>query len=188
MKAPARPFTTRPATAAMARLAETRSGWRGIIRAAAINFDGIDDSVIYRFAGETWSAYTIAVWAKADVLWQPVNRSLFSNYGDTDGGFQLCFDASNNYEYHADVDQVIGVASLSWVHLAVTYDGTAATAYYNGTIVATFTPATDDLTFNKWAIGVNRGENNWFDGSVDDLRVYDIRAGTGEYCVACRWD
>jgi len=146
----------------------------GYNSAGALNFNGIDDSVTYRFTDETWSAYTMAVWAKADVLWQSINRSIFSNYGDTDGGFQLCFDASNNYEYHADVDQVIGVASLSWVHLAVTYDGTTATAYYNGTLVATFTPATDDLTFNKWAIGMNRGENNWFDGSVDDLRVYDI--------------
>ena len=146
----------------------------GYNSAGALNFNGIDDSVTYRFADETWSAYTIAVWARADVLWQSVNRSIFSNYGDTEGGFQLCFDASNNYEYHADVDQVIGVASLDWVHLAVIYDGTTATAYYNGTLVATFTPATDDLTFNKWAIGVNRGENNWFDGSVDDLRVYDI--------------
>jgi len=146
----------------------------GYNSAGALNFNGIDDSVIYRFADETWSAYTVAVWAKADVLWQSVNGSIFSSNGTTDGGFQLCFDASNNYEYHADVDQVIGVASLDWVHLAVTYDGTTATAYYNGTLVATFTPATDDLTFNKWAIGTNRGENNWFDGSVDDLRVYDI--------------
>lgn len=140
----------------------------------ALNLNGIDDSVISRFADETWSAYTMAVWVKANVLWQSANSSIFSNYGDTNGGFQICFDASNNYEYHADVDQVIGVASLNWVHLAVTYDGTTATAYYNGRKVATFTPATDDLTFNKWAIGVNRAENTWFDGSVDDLRFYNI--------------
>ncbi|UCF16816.1 MAG: discoidin domain-containing protein, partial [Phycisphaerales bacterium] len=146
----------------------------GYDSAGALNFDGLSDSVIYRFADETWSTYTTALWAKADVLGQPVNRSMFSNNGTTDGGFQLCFDGSDNYEYHADVDQVIGAASLDWVHLAVTYDGTTATAYYNGILAATFTPATDDLTFNKWAIGVNRGENNWFDGSIDELRVYDI--------------
>ena len=146
----------------------------GYDSAGALNFDGLSDSVISRFADETWSTYTTALWARADVLGQPVNRSMFSNNGTTDGGFQLCLDGSDNYEYHADVDQVIGAASLDWVHLAVTYDGTTATAYYNGIPAATFTPATDDLTFNKWALGVNRGENNWFDGSIDELRVYNI--------------
>jgi regulation of enolase protein 1 (concanavalin A-like superfamily) len=147
---------------------------------AALNFDDVDDSVIYHFPDETWSAYTVTVWAKADVLGQANNSSICATYGTaTTNGFQFSFDTANNYQYHAGVDQVIGPASLGWVHLAVTYDGTVATAYCNGVPVATFAPPTQDLTHNKFAIGVNRAEDNWFDGSIDDFRVYD-RALTQE--------
>ncbi len=138
----------------------------------ALNFDGAGQSVIHNFADTSWPAWTMAVWAKADVLWQDNNSSIFANYASTAGGFQFSFDPDNNYRYHSDIDFNLGPASLGWVHLAVSYDGTLASGYYNGELVGTFTPAPDDLLFNKFGIGVNRAEDNWFDGSVDDLRVY----------------
>jgi len=137
-----------------------------------LNFNGAGDSVVHSFPDETWTAYTLAIWAKSDMLWQSNNSSICATYLTTDGGFQLSYDDLNNYRYHADVDQVLGPASLGWVHLAVTYDGTTATGYYNGEFAATFTPAADDLVQNKFAIGVNRAEDNWFAGTVDEFRVY----------------
>ncbi|MFH1718816.1 MAG: LamG domain-containing protein, partial [Planctomycetota bacterium] len=154
----------------------------------ALNFNGAGDSVTYLFSDETWSAYTVALWVKADMLWQSNNSSICATYLTTNGGFQLSFDAANNYQYHADVDQIIGPASLSWIHLAVTYDGTAASAYYNGDFVATFTPAPDDLLANKYAIGINRAEDNWFDGSVDDFRVYSKALTQQEVQLVMRVD
>jgi Concanavalin A-like lectin/glucanases superfamily len=156
---------------------------------SALNFNGSGQSVIYNFANdETWTAYTLAVWAKADMLWQSNNSSICATYLTTAGGFQISFDASNNYQYHAGVDQIIGPASLGWVHLAVSYDGTTATAYYNGNFVATFTPAANDLLANKFAIGVNRAEDNWFDGSIDDFRVYNRALSQEEVQLVMRID
>jgi len=155
---------------------------------AALNFNGFDQSAVYYFDDETWTAYTMAVWAKADVLWQANNSSLCATYGSTAGGFQFSFDAANNYQYHADVDYIMGQASLGWVHLAVTYNGVNATAYYNGDPVGTFVPAADDLAWNKFAIGINRAEDNWFDGSVDDFRVYNRELSFEELQLVMRID
>jgi hypothetical protein len=154
----------------------------------ALNFDGISDSVISRFDDETWAAFTLAVWAKADELSQSNNSAICATNSTTDGGFQFSFDPANRYRYHSDIDQDMGPASLNWVHLAVTYDGVTATAYYNGDFVATFSPADDDLINNKFAIGVNRAEDNWFDGSVDDFRVYNKALSQEEVQLVMRVD
>ncbi|MDT8301539.1 MAG: LamG-like jellyroll fold domain-containing protein [Sedimentisphaerales bacterium] len=155
---------------------------------AALNFDGTGESVISRFADETWTAFTLTIWAKADELFQSNNSSICSTNETTAGGFQFSFDALNNYQYHADVDEVMGSASLNWVHLAVAYDGIIATAYYNGEYAGTFNPADDDLVANKFAIGVNRAEDNWFDGSVDEFRVYNRSLTQEEIQLVMRGD
>jgi hypothetical protein len=154
----------------------------------ALNFDGTGESVISRFDDETWTAFTVAVWAKADELFQSNNSSICATYLTTNGGFQFSFDPANRYRYHSDIDQDIGPASLNWVHLAVAFDGITATAYYNGEYAGTFTPAADDLIVNKFAIGVNRAEDNWFDGSVDDFRVYNRALTQEEVQLAMRGD
>ena len=155
---------------------------------AALNFDGETQSAVYYFDDVTWLAYTVTAWAKADVLWQSNNTPVCSTYATTAGGFQFSFDAENNYQYHGDVDYIMGPASLGWVHLAVTYDGANATAYYNGDPVGTFVPAADDLAWSKFAIGVNRAEDNWFDGSVDDFRVYNRELSFEEIQLVMRID
>ncbi len=154
----------------------------------ALYTNGAGESAIYNFADKTWSAYTLAVWAKSAILNQSNNSSICSTYLTTAGGFQISYDAANSYQYHADVDQVFGPASLSWVHLAITYNGSVATAYYNGEFVATFTPAADDLLTNKYAVGVNRAEDNWFDGSVDEFRIYDRALSQEEVQYIMRGD
>jgi hypothetical protein len=154
----------------------------------ALNFDGTGESVISRFADETWTSFTVALWAKADALFQSNNSSICATNDTTGGGFQFSFNATNSYQYHADVDQVMGSTSLNWVHLAVTYDSIIATAYYNGDFIATFAPSAIDLVANKFAIGVNRAEDNWFDGSVDEFRVYNRALTQEEVQLAMRGD
>ena len=156
---------------------------------SALDFDGAGQSVTAKFAEETWSAFTLAVWAKANTLWQSANSSIAATYGATSNGFQISFDAANSYQYHASaVDFVMGPASTSWVHLAVTYDGAMASAYYNGDFVGTFSPADIDLVANEFAIGVNRASDNWFDGAVDDYRVYSKALTQEEIQLVMRID
>ena len=155
----------------------------------ALNFDGTGESVISRFSEETWTAYTVAVWAKADVLSQSNNSSIFATHSTTANGFQLSYDTANSYQYHAtNVDFVMGPAATSWVHLALSYDGTMTSAYYNGNLVGTFMQEAVDVVADKFAIGVNRAEDNWFDGSVDEFRVYNRALTQEEVQLAMRGD
>ncbi|OHB80108.1 MAG: hypothetical protein A2Z25_09230 [Planctomycetes bacterium RBG_16_55_9] len=55
----------------------------------ALNFNGVSQSVTYNFPDQTWTAYTLAVWIKSDVLNQDNNSSMCSTYLTTGGGFQL---------------------------------------------------------------------------------------------------
>ena len=143
----------------------------------ALNFDGVDDSVIARLAAEeTWQAYTVSVWAKADTLWQAVNSCVFANhttYSTDTPSMQISFDSINNYQFHGSMDEIIGPATTDWVHLAVASDGPTVTVYYNGILVSSVATGAGDPVFNKFAIGINRAEDNWFDGAVDDLRLYN---------------
>jgi hypothetical protein len=147
--------------------------WVNGIDGGALNFSGNNQSVIFNLpADENWTAWTMALWCKSGVLGQSNNSAMAATYQDTGGGFQFSYDPANNYRYHSDIDHEIGPASTSWIHLAVSYDGTLATAYYNGELAGTFTPAADDLAHNKFAIGVNRAEDNWFEGAIDEFRFY----------------
>jgi len=139
----------------------------------ALKFDGVDDSVVSSFAQATWPAYTVALWVKADSLAQAPYKGIFSSHVPNTAGFQLDVDGGNpgNYRYHGSVDQVIGTVTTNWIHIAVAYNGTSATLYYNGNPVVT-TNVTDS-TFNQYAIGANRNVSHWFAGIIDDVRIYN---------------
>jgi len=155
----------------------------------ALNFDGIDDSVIYRFDEETMSAYTVVMWVKADTLGQPNNAGVFASRDSSAAGFQLSVDGTNpgNYRYHTDpIDQTMGPVTLDWIHLAAICDGTNTTFYYNGDEVETINAAHPE--FNKYGIGVNRNESLWFDGTIDNVRIYNKVLTAEEIQLAMRGD
>ena len=158
----------------------------------ALQFDGSDDSVIYRLeAEETWPAYTVSVWAKAGSLWQSNNSCVFANhmiYATDTPSFQFSFDAVNNYQYHGTVDQIMGPVTTAWVHLAATCDGPTTNLYYNGDLVASISTGAINPVFTKFAIGINRAEDNWFEGTIDNLRIYDKALAADEIQQAMRGD
>ena len=148
--------------------------WVEGLDGTGLNFDRPNEHVIANFTDQTWSAFALTVWIRANTLGQKSDSSITATYSSTNAnGFQICFNSRNRYRYHAsNVNFIMGPASTSWVHLAVSYDGVVASAYYNGELVGTFTPEDVDLVANKFAIGVNREEDSGFDGVVEDYRVY----------------
>ena len=68
-----------------------------------------------------------------------------------------------------------------WTHLAVTYDGGAVRLYMNGVQVSQ-QPASGTIRSTKdplW-IGGNLPYGEYFDGVIDDVRVYDRALGSAE--------
>ena len=147
----------------------------------AINLDEIDDQVVYLFpVEEIWPAHSVCLWAKTDLMAQNVNSSLFSNSINTTSGFQIDLDGTDpgNYRYHGSVDSLFGPATSAWIHIGVSCDGTRTDLYYSGVLVGTINVA--DSNFTKLAMGVNRATDNWFGGTIDDVRIYNRALSAAE--------
>ena len=80
-------------------------------------------------------------------------------------------DGSGSYRYHGDVSKLFGPASVDWVHLAATCDGADTSLYYNSNFV--MTEAAADTEFGQFAVGINRNATNCFEGTVDEVRIYN---------------
>src|SRR6267143_636106 len=66
------------------------------------------------------------------------------------------------------------LATNTWTHLAVTYDGAMLKLYINGLLVAS-TPATSQFTTstNPLFIGGDQTQGQFFNGKIDEVRVYN---------------
>ena len=145
----------------------------------ALHFDGVDDFVSNVLpADQTYAAFTIAVWAKADDVAQAQLAAVFSSRfpgGATGAGFQIDINTQVTpqvYQIRPNSDGgVFGSATTDWVHLAVVCEGTSAQLYYQG--VAANEATLVSSLFNEFTVGVNRARSRFFAGTIDELRVYD---------------
>jgi hypothetical protein len=111
----------------------------------------------------------------------------FSNGGGAgswsqSNGHQLLFYYSSSalyYQYNygnAAIPIVMSASSIStltWYHVAVTYDGTTTRLFVNGTSQSTSTntpvrPTTYNLTYVGY---ITSADASYFNGYIDDLRV-----------------
>ncbi len=139
----------------------------------AMTFNGSSDYVIHAFAQETvWPAYSVSLWTRTDIFGQAQFKSVFNN-NSSSSDFQIDVDGSDpgNYRYQGSLGGIIGPVTSDWVHLAVCCDGTETRLYYNGLLAGIVNAV--NTNFGQLAIGINRGLNQPFAGSIDDVRVYD---------------
>jgi len=136
----------------------------------ALHFDGVDDFVIRSLPqAEIFTAFTVALWVKADTLGQPDHTSPFSGHTPNTAGFQIEVNGENPGQYNIVPSGLLfGTVTTDWVHLAVTSEGTSANLYYNGSWIRSGT--LNDTIFNQFAISLNRNGNRWFAGIIDDFR------------------
>ena len=169
----------------------------GHIGTGALTFDGTNDYVAVPYSAElalAGSKYTIAWWSKWDASTDAV-KFMISNNNNTDysgGGYDLyyhegAFKATQLTGGYADSQSVtVPTTKFSpvdsvgtWVHLAVTYDGTDRNFYVNGDLALTAaTPgALADIGSNPLYFG-NGGTTYsqhtwWFNGVMDDIQIYN---------------
>ena len=147
--------------------------------AGALHFDGVDDFVSHVLPGDqTYAAFTIAVWVKADDVDQAQLAAVFASRfpgGATGAGFQIDVNTQVTpqvYQIRPNSDGgVFGNTTPDWVHLAVVCEGTSAQLYYQG-VPANEATLVSSL-FNEFTVGVNRARSRFFAGTIDELRVYD---------------
>jgi hypothetical protein len=122
---------------------------------------------------------TLEAWVKPSVVtaWRTVLMKeqtaglAYALYGNTDTN-----RPSINVHTTAEID-IRGTAVLSttaWTHLAATYDGVTLRLYVNGTQVATRAmTAAMRTTTSPLRIGGNAIWSEWFNGLIDEVRVYN---------------
>ena len=140
----------------------------------AMTFDGTDDYVLLTFdQEEVWPAYAVSLWTRTDIFGQVQYRSVFNN-SSSDPDFQIDVDGSDPGVYRywgTQAGATLGPVTSDWAHLAASCDGTETKVYYNGLWVDTLDAV--DTNFGRLGIGINRGTNQPFAGSIDDVRVYN---------------
>ena len=74
-----------------------------------------------------------------------------------------------------------GLPVNAWSHLTATYDGSALRLYVNGTLVTT-TPAIGSIiaSGSPLRFGGNSGLGEWFQGRLDDIRIYNRTLSASE--------
>ena len=103
--------------------------------------------------------------------------------GDGADNAEICLideDQSRISEYSSDAT----VPTQNWTHLVVTYDGTRATFYKNGTkcITDTITAEIENIypSDHSLYIGKDSVYEVYYHGIMDDLRIYDRALSEGE--------
>ena len=158
----------------------------------ALDFDGDQDRVIAPDASQLRinGSMTLSAWVKPDsttgwrtVLLKEVSGShSYSLYGAADP-----YDGGNAGDPMGFMHQtgLRGPGRLptgQWSHLAMTYDGGVQRLYLNGAQVSSRTgaPATRPYDSGPLTIGGNGIWGEWFDGSIDEVRVFNQALSASE--------
>ena len=157
----------------------------------ALNFDGINDLVTVQDAAslDLTTGMTLEAWVRptAGTSWRTVvtkeqsNNLAYGLFSNSDGAYPsgLVSIGSNPIQ-----DIARGSSALpgsTWTHVASTYDGSQLRLFVNGSQVATraVSGALPNST-NPLQIGGNRVWSEWFQGQIDDVRVYNRSLSAAE--------
>jgi fibronectin type 3 domain-containing protein len=149
----------------------------------ALTFDGVNDQVSVPDAAslDLTTGMTLEAWVRPTVLgssWRTVLMKeqaayyAYALYAGTGTGVP----SGNGFIGGSDVDvrAPAALALNTWTHLAATYDGAALRVYVNGTQVAQqLTTGGIVTSTGVLRIGGNNVWSEWFEGQIDEVRVYN---------------
>ena len=149
----------------------------------ALTFDGVNDWVTVADSNslDLTTGMTLMAWVNPAVIAGSWRTILLKEGGPGSMNYSL-YDGDDAAKpigqvYVGGEQNAVGTATLplgTWSHLAVTYDGAVLRLYVNGTQVATksisgqITPTTGALR-----IGGNNIWAEWFNGSIDEVRIFN---------------
>jgi len=158
----------------------------------ALQFDGVDDYVdIGLGAGDYFSTlnsgFTVAAWINRastgtnDVIFGAGRNPVGTAAGDNNNGWKLSISSGDVIRFTTlgiqDYTSSLGVPVGEWVHVAATFTegGTEAKIYVNGNLEQTIVGSSPaNPADGLYAIGFGATwELEFFDGLLDEVRVYD---------------
>ena len=153
----------------------------------ALTFDGVNDLVDVAHTSafnspavtlEAWVRPTVVSWWRTALMKQRGSDMHYALYAVTGSG-RPSWNVRPTGEFGT-----IGTATMqvnTWTHLATTYDGSVMRLYVNGTQVSSRSvgesmPASD----GPLTIGGNHVWDEWFQGQIDEVRVYNRALSASE--------
>ena len=161
-------------------------------------FDGVNDHInISHSPSLSVSTYTLIVWIKAKTT-QPIYSGIVgkTKYGTNE--YILQFDAQGDdlimsHAWGTYWDTFIDLTDIvdSWHQIAITYNGTIESVYLDGILTRNDTIPDDVVPSDAslW-IGVEGSLRYFFNGSMDEIIIYNRSASTTEvqqHYDATRW-
>jgi Concanavalin A-like lectin/glucanases superfamily len=160
----------------------------------AMEFDGKDDILSVPDSPELdfTEEFTLEAWVRPgeDRTWAPVfakeigdgkspNKLAYWLYGGQSeerpyGGTET----STGEECKATGPEPL--TQGAWTHVALTYDGAKARLYVNGELVASCNAPTPRVTEGALQIGGGTEQGDYFQGRIDEVRVYNRALNAGE--------
>ena len=158
----------------------------------AMNFDGADDHITGLGITLPSNAVSVAAWIKPE-NWglSSSPNSYISNILCSEGGgtASFCFrlGSKGQYTYRDNIALMISQSNSAndyesttdlslntWTHVAAVFNGSTVKFYVNGSLTNTQSASvTMDTATTGFVIGSSNNNERYFDGSLDELRVYD---------------
>jgi hypothetical protein len=152
--------------------------------ASGLNFDGINDQVIVPYSPSfNTNTFSVESWIypiSGSTFVQDVvsNATRFNNTGfrfprTTDKWSSFSFEMYINNQWKT-LSYTFPVSAIGrWNHVAATFDGYFMRIYLNGGLVGTMEVAgTFSMNTNNLVIGNEQDRAEYFQGSVDELRIW----------------
>ena len=162
----------------------------------ALNFDGADNFVfIGKDAGELGiegaEPKSVTAWVYTRAF---NNGGIFDMGARADGqDFSLrTLGSANQWRTQhwgaaADHDFTFD-AQDEWAHMALVYDGITSAVYVNGNLITSNAVELNTATSNPFQIGAYGWQESYFDGLIDDVRLYDKALTEDELNLVMRID
>ena len=165
----------------------TSAGFVDGVFGQAKDFNGTDDRVELPDLGLNSSqSFTFSAWTNMDSGDSSIH-GIVSRYDGSDDIIQFQIDARNDPNVvhwragHAGSNEISITSNVndpyeSWIHIVGVYDSTGPTLrlYENGSLTAESTGTVDDFdTADGPWIGAQSDGSKYFNGAIDDVRIYD---------------
>lgn len=155
----------------------------------ALRFDGTDDYVSVGAPSSlaVTNAFSISAWVKSSNL--SGRRGVVSKVAT---GSDYIIIETNESTFRVLAGNLSGTSTAlssgaidtNWHHVVFKYDGTTSSLYVDGTFVTSATVNLSPYGWNTgggWVLGGNEsGFVSYYDGSLDDIRIYNRALGANE--------
>lgn len=130
------------------------------------------------------AARTVELWVKMNVVQSTFNY--LYTYGPTSAPEGVLLDPTNIFNFYPNYSAAATTVVGTWYQLVFTFDGTTSRTYRNGTLIGSYPGSkTTTNTTGFFRLGLpDTGQTGYFNGAVDDLKIYNYALSDAQVAAA----